>query len=203
MAVISHWATFKQSAITQLQYQLNSNSKYTIPLKAPPELMYMEIHCTELRDMLRDKYRTKQSQVLYLSLNTSLHAIFSINIFLFFSTHPSDKCLSQGYNVLILAWWFPQISLNNTRAHVCMYFTICYLLTHKRYSSDVTLRSQAVYCRVVIERLTSSACKWTKGAFLVITFLNNQHLAVIFCILGWSHVITRHLLIRNCKYLMN
>ena len=64
---------------------------------------WKHIHYTDLRDMLTDKYITKQSQMLYLSLNTSLHAIFSINIFRFFSTHSSDKCLSQGYNVLILA----------------------------------------------------------------------------------------------------
>ena len=56
----------------------------------------------------------------------------------------------------------------------------------------------------VIEQLMSSARELTKGTFNVITILNNHHLAVVLCILSLeSYAITRCLLIRNYKHIMN
>ena len=56
--------------------QLNSNSKYNITLKAPPELVCMKN--TTLGGMSRDKYSTRLRLVLYLSLNMPPRAVFSV-----------------------------------------------------------------------------------------------------------------------------
>ena len=59
-----------------------------------------------------------------------------------------------------------------------------------RYSSDVTLCSQAVYSRIRVLNsqawLTSNAREWTKEAFLVISIVDNQRLSVVLCFLSQS-----------------
>ena len=65
-----------EEPIAQLWYWLNSYSKFNIPPKALPLLMCAK-H-TALRDMFRDKYSTRLHLVLYLSLDTLPHAVFSI-----------------------------------------------------------------------------------------------------------------------------
>ena len=57
--------------------QLNSNSKYNIPLKAPPKLV-----CTNIQHwggMSQDKYSTQLCLVLYLSLDMPPHVVFSVH----------------------------------------------------------------------------------------------------------------------------
>ena len=62
--------------IAQLQYWLNSYSKYNIPPKALPLLICTKN--TALGDMSRDKYSTRLHLMLYLSLDTPPCAVFSI-----------------------------------------------------------------------------------------------------------------------------
>ena len=65
-----------EEPIAQLQYWLNSYSKYNIPPKALPLLI-----CTKnavLGDVSRDKCSTRLRLVLYLSLDTPPCAVFSI-----------------------------------------------------------------------------------------------------------------------------
>ena len=66
-----------EEPIIQLQYWLNSYSKYNIPPKALPLLV-----CTKntvLGDVSQDKYSIWLRVVLYLSLNTPPCAVFSIH----------------------------------------------------------------------------------------------------------------------------
>ena len=65
-----------EEPIAQLQYWLNSYSKYNIPPKALPLLVCTKN--TALRDMSRDKYSTWLHLVLYLSLDMPPRAEFSI-----------------------------------------------------------------------------------------------------------------------------
>ena len=65
-----------EEPIAQLQYWLNSYSKYNIPPKALPLLVCTKN--TALGDVSRDKYSTQLRFVLYLSLDTPPHAVFSI-----------------------------------------------------------------------------------------------------------------------------
>ena len=65
-----------EEPITQLQYWLNSYSKYNIPPKALPLLICTKN--TALGNMSRDKYSTQLRLVLYLSLDTPPRAVFSI-----------------------------------------------------------------------------------------------------------------------------
>ena len=63
-------ASFEESIL-----QLNSNSKYNIPLKAPPEFMYVyEKYSTCSKS--QDKYSTWVHLVLYLSLDTPFMLYF-------------------------------------------------------------------------------------------------------------------------------
>ena len=65
-----------EEPIAQLQYWLNSYSKYNIPPKALPFLICTKN--TALGDVSRDKYSTRLCLVLYLSLDMPLSAVFSI-----------------------------------------------------------------------------------------------------------------------------
>ena len=56
--------------------QLNSNSKYGIPLKAPPKLVYMKN--AALRGMSRDESNTRLCLVLYSFLDTPPCAVFFV-----------------------------------------------------------------------------------------------------------------------------
>ena len=114
---------------------------------------------------------------------------------------------TYGRSIPIMNHYTPYI-----RAYIYNHIYI-HVLVHICYSSwsDVTyvrkqctLEHEYLTFEHAIERLTSSAtCERTKGSFLVITILNIQHLAVVFCILSNSHIITRCLFIRNFKCLMN
>ena len=65
-----------EDLIAQLQYWLNSYSKYNIPPKALPLLVCTKN--TALGYVSRDKYSTRLCLVLYLSLDTPPRAVFSI-----------------------------------------------------------------------------------------------------------------------------
>ena len=65
-----------EEPIAQLQYWLNSYSKYNIPPKALPLLVFTKN--TALGDVSQDKYSTRLCLVLYLSLIAPPCAVFSI-----------------------------------------------------------------------------------------------------------------------------
>ena len=65
-----------EKSIAQLRYWLNGNLKYNRPLKVLPVLVCMKN--TALRDVSQEKCSTWLHLVLYLSLNMSPHAVFSV-----------------------------------------------------------------------------------------------------------------------------
>ena len=67
-------STLRDEPIAQLQYWLNSYSKYNIPPKALPLLVCTKN--TALGDVSGDKYSTWLRLVLYLSLDTPLVLYF-------------------------------------------------------------------------------------------------------------------------------
>ena len=112
--------------------QLSSNSKYNIPLEAPPKLVHMK--STTLRGISEDKYTTQLCLMMYLSLNMPLvlyfpytHAVVLYNGFpylswlLLFTGHPEIleqpvgdsvpvnrtvtlTCKASGIGTLVYSW---------------------------------------------------------------------------------------------------
>ena len=78
-----------KESIAQLQYWLNSNSKYNTLLKVKALSVLMCMKNAALGDVSQNQYSSWLCLMLYLSLNTPPHAVFSV--------HVCSSALSSSY----------------------------------------------------------------------------------------------------------